>query len=141
MFPFKLGISLIHSFFILLKFKPKFVVGTGGFASGPLLFAASILRIPTIIHEQNSFPGITNRLLSKFVDKICVSYDGMESYFPNKKIVKTGNPIRKYLYEKTNKIKAVEYFDLDPTKKTILIVGGSLGAEPINKIIDQQHRN
>ena len=138
MFPFKLGISLIHSLFILLKFNPKFVVGTGGFASGPVLFAASILRIPTLIHEQNSFPGITNRLLSKLVDKICVSYDGMESYFPNKKIVKTGNPIRKYLYEKTNKIKAVKYFDLDPAKKTILIVGGSLGAEPINKVISKK---
>ena len=93
----KLFVSLIQSFFIIINFRPQCVVGTGGFASGPLLFVASLLRIPTIIHEQNSFPGITNKLLGNVVNKICVSYDGMEKYFPYKKIIKTGNPIRKAL--------------------------------------------
>ena len=86
-FPLKLFVSIIHSFFIIISFRPKCVVGTGGFASGPLLFVAALLRIPTLIHEQNSFPGLTNKLLGKVVNKVCVSYDGMEKYFPLKKIL------------------------------------------------------
>ncbi len=137
-FPLKLFISIIHSFFIIINFRPKCVVGTGGFASGPLLFAAALLRIPTIIHEQNSFPGLTNKLLGKLVDKICVSYDDMEKYLPSKKIVKTGNPIRKVLKENVDKKVAQEAFNLSNKKLTILIVGGSLGAEPINKLISEK---
>ncbi len=134
-FPLKLFVSLIHSFFIIVHFRPIYVVGTGGFASGPLLFVATLLRIPTLIHEQNSFPGLTNKLLGKLVDKICVSYDGMEKYFPAKKIVKTGNPIRKKLRENGDRKVAKDFFNLNNKKTTILIIGGSLGAEPINKLI------
>ena len=134
-FPLKLFVSLIQSFFIIINFRPHCVVGTGGFASGPLLFVASLLRIPTLIHEQNSFPGITNKLLGNVVNKICVSYDGMEKYFPYKKIIKTGNPIRKALRKNCDFNLAQDFFKLSNKKLTILIIGGSLGAEPINKLI------
>ena len=92
--PFKLIISFIQSIIIILSFRPNFVVGTGGFASFPIVFISSIFRIPTLIQEQNSFPGISNRLLSKYTNYISVAYDKMEKYFPSKKIYKTGNPIR-----------------------------------------------
>tara|TARA_B100000579_G_scaffold409003_1_gene397646 strand:+ start:660 stop:1748 length:1089 start_codon:yes stop_codon:yes gene_type:complete len=135
MFPLKLVVSLIHSFLIIVNFRPKCVIGTGGFASGPIVFMAALFRIPTLIHEQNSFPGITNRLLGKVVDKICVSYEGMERYFPHTKIIKTGNPIRKALTKDCDKKIAQDFFDLSDKKITILIIGGSLGAEPINRLI------
>lgn len=134
-FPLKLFVSIIHSFFIIISFRPKCVVGTGGFASGPLLFVAALLRIPTLIHEQNSFPGLTNKLLGKVVNKVCVSYDGMEKYFPLKKIRKTGNPIRKVLRKNCDVQLAKNFFKLNNKKLTIIIIGGSLGAEPINKLI------
>ncbi len=125
MFPFKLFISLIQSFLIIINFRP----------SGPIVFMATLFRIPTLIHEQNSFPGITNRLLAKVVDKICVSYEGMERYFPSTKIIKTGNPIRKALTKDCDKKIAQDFFHLSDQKITILIIGGSLGAEPINRLI------
>tara|TARA_B100001758_G_scaffold245768_1_gene259439 strand:- start:229 stop:1311 length:1083 start_codon:yes stop_codon:yes gene_type:complete len=140
-FPLKLFVSIIHSFFIIVGFRPKCVVGTGGFASGPVLFVASLLRIPTIIHEQNSFPGLTNKLLGKVVDKVCVSYDGMEKYFPQKKIIKTGNPIREALKKNCDRKVAQDFFNLNNKKLTILIIGGSLGAEPINKLIAKELNN
>jgi len=140
-FPLKLFVSIIHSFFIIVSFRPKCVVGTGGFASGPLLFMASLLRIPTIIHEQNSFPGLTNKLLGKLVDKVCVSYDGMEKHFPRKKIIKTGNPIREALRKNCDRKVAQDFFNLNNKKLTILIIGGSLGAEPINKLIAKKINN
>ena len=137
-FPIKLLLSIIHSFFIIVNFRPKCVIGTGGFASGPILFVAAMLGVPTLIHEQNSFPGITNRLLAKVVDKICVSYYGMEKFFPIKKIIKTGNPIRKQLLKDCSIKEAETFFSFNNKKKTILIIGGSLGADPINKLVEKK---
>ena len=99
MFPVKLVLSLLKSIFILLKFKPDVVVGTGGFASGPFAFIARVLKIPTLIQEQNSYPGITNKLLSKTVKTIAVAYQGLERFFPKEKLNLTGNPIRKSITE------------------------------------------
>src|SRR5690606_10782935 len=96
-FPFKLISSLFNARKIINKFKPDVVIGTGGFASGPLLQVANSKGIPSLIQEQNSFPGITNKLLSKNADKICVAYDGLERFFPENKIIKTGNPVRQDL--------------------------------------------
>ncbi|MDR0348172.1 MAG: undecaprenyldiphospho-muramoylpentapeptide beta-N-acetylglucosaminyltransferase [Tannerella sp.] len=118
---------------IIYNFKPDVVVGVGGYASGPTLWAAASLNIPTLIQEQNSYAGITNKLLGKRVNRICVAYEGMERFFPKERIVFTGNPIRKDLEESLNvKEKAAAYFKLDPVKKTVLIIGGSLGARTIN---------
>ena len=99
LFPFKLIISIIHSFQILKRFKPDIVVGTGGFASGPLLQVAQWLGLPTLIQEQNSYPGFTNRILSKKADRICVAYNGMERFFPKEKLRLTGNPVRNELIQ------------------------------------------
>ena len=104
LFPLKLLFSIVKSFFIILKFRPDLVIGTGGFASGPILFVASLFKIPTLIQEQNSYAGITNKLLAKYVDKICVAYDDMERFFPQHKIIKTGNPIRKNIIENTTSL-------------------------------------
>lgn len=135
-FPFKLIASLIKAGRIIKQFKPDVAIGTGGFASGPLLQMAIRKGIPSLIQEQNSFPGITNKLLSKKVRKICVAYDGLERFFPKDKIVKTGNPVRQDLLEiagKTEKAKRV--FGLDENKKTVLVLGGSLGAREVNRFI------
>ncbi len=137
-FPIKLFFSLLHSLFILIQFNPSFVVGTGGFVSGPVVFIAAILGVPTIIHEQNSFPGITNRILGKIVNHVCVSYKNMNQFFPKNKVIKTGNPIRKLLMVNINKKNALDYFGFEKNKITILIVGGSLGAEPINNFIKKE---
>ena len=135
--PLKVISSLIKSYFIIKKFKPDFVIGTGGFASGPVLYIASKLKIPTLIQEQNSFPGITNRILSKSVDHICVSYSKMEKYFPNSKLILTGNPVRKEIYmTKISREKSLDFFNLNHNKKTLLILGGSLGALKINEFIN-----
>lgn len=134
MFPFKLASSLIAARSIIRKFKPDAVVGTGGFASGPLLEVASWKNIPSLIQEQNSYAGITNKLLSKKAKKICVAYDGMEQFFPKEKIVKTGNPVRKDLLQIEEKREAAfAKFKLDPEKPVLLVLGGSLGAGAINK--------
>ena len=137
-FPIKLFFSLFHSLFILIKFNPSYVVGTGGFVSGPVVFMAAILGIPTLIHEQNSFPGITNRILGKVVSNVCVSYKNMTQFFPKNKVIKTGNPVRKLLKINTNKNNALDYFGFEKNKITILIVGGSLGAEPINNFVKKE---
>ncbi|MDD3721503.1 MAG: undecaprenyldiphospho-muramoylpentapeptide beta-N-acetylglucosaminyltransferase [Lutibacter sp.] len=137
-FPFKLVSSLSKAYRIIKEFKPDIVIGTGGFASGPTLYVASNLKIKTLIQEQNSYPGITNKLLAKRVNKICVAYDGLERFFPVNKIVKTGNPVRQDLLEITGKSEeAKKYFNLKGDKKTLLIVGGSLGARAINNLIEK----
>lgn len=136
-FPFKLISSLMRSRKIIKSFQPDAVIGTGGFASGPLLKVASTRRIPCLIQEQNSYPGITNRLLAKKVDKICVAYDGLERFFPKEKIKLTGNPVRKDLISfKNSKVEAKDTFKLKHGKHTLLILGGSLGARRINQLIE-----
>jgi len=135
-FPFKLISSIWKARQIIRKFKPDVVIGTGGFASGPLLYVAQKKGIPTFIQEQNSYPGITNKLLAKNARKIYTAYEHVEAYFPAEKIVQTGNPIRKGLdVQNINKSEALKQFGLHAGKKTILITGGSLGAAPINKAI------
>ncbi len=137
-FPFKLISSLSKAFRIIKEFKPDIVIGTGGFASGPTLYVASNRKIKTLIQEQNSYPGITNKLLAKRVDKICVAYDGLERFFPSNKIVKTGNPVRQDLLEITGKgEEAKKYFNLKSDKKTLVIIGGSLGARALNNLIEK----
>jgi UDP-N-acetylglucosamine--N-acetylmuramyl-(pentapeptide) pyrophosphoryl-undecaprenol N-acetylglucosamine transferase len=139
LFPIKLISSLWKSFWIIKRFKPSVVIGTGGFASGPLLFMANWLGIPTVIQEQNSFPGITNKLLSKKANKICVAYEGLERFFPKEKLILTGNPVRQDLLEINSKREeGIEYFKLNPNKKTLLILGGSLGARRINQLIEKE---
>jgi len=136
LFPFKLLVSLMQSYWIINKFRPNVAVGVGGFASGPLLWTASLKRIPTLIQEQNSYAGITNKLLSNKVDKICVAYDLMDRYFPKGKIIKTGNPVRNdILNVNIKKDKAYSFFNLSNNKKTVFVMGGSLGARTINQSV------
>ena len=139
LFPVKLLDSLLKSRTIIKNFKPDVVIGTGGFASGPLLKVAGIANIPTVIQEQNSFPGITNKWLSKEASKICVAYENLEQFFPKNKIVLTGNPVRQDLMGVSEKRdKGLEFFKLDKTKKTVLVLGGSLGARRINQLIAKE---
>lgn len=139
MFPLKLASSLIKSFGIIKGFKPDVVIGTGGFASGAVLKVASMLGIPTVIQEQNSFPGITNKLLSKKANKICVAYENLERFFPKDNLILTGNPVRQdLLFVKDKKEEVLHYFKLDASKKTLLVLGGSLGAKRINKLIAKE---
>ncbi|WP_410878790.1 undecaprenyldiphospho-muramoylpentapeptide beta-N-acetylglucosaminyltransferase [Myroides sp. DW712] len=139
LFPFKLLSSLKKSRKIVKAFQPDVVIGTGGFASGAVVKVAAGKGIPTVVQEQNSFPGITNKLLGKEVDKICVAYDGLEQFFPKHKIIKTGNPVRQGLLDVTTKREeAIAYFELDQSKETLLVIGGSLGARRINQLIEQQ---
>jgi len=135
-FPLKVISSLIKAKKIINNFQPDIVIGVGGYASGPTLRAATKKKIPALIQEQNSFPGITSKLLAKDVSRICVAYDGMEKFFPQNKIVKTGNPVRQNVIEIEGKSDdAYDFFQLDKNKKTILVVGGSQGALSINKAI------
>lgn len=137
-FPFKLISSLIKAGTIIRRFKPDVAIGTGGFASGPTLIVASRKRIPTLIQEQNSYPGITNKLLGKRANKICVAYDNLERFFPKEKIIKTGNPVRQDLLSIHNKNnEANDFFKLTKNKKTVLVLGGSLGARKINLLIEE----
>ncbi|WP_291274524.1 undecaprenyldiphospho-muramoylpentapeptide beta-N-acetylglucosaminyltransferase [Flavobacterium sp.] len=139
LFPVKLASSLFKSFRIVKKFKPDVVIGTGGFASGAVLKVASMLGIPTVIQEQNSYPGITNKLLAKKANKICVAYENLERFFPKEKMMLTGNPVREDLIEVgSKKEEAVSYFKLDASKKTLLVLGGSLGARRINQLIEKE---
>ena len=138
-FPIKLLSSLWKSRSIIRKFKPDVVIGTGGFASGPLLQMANSLNIPTVIQEQNSFPGITNKLLSKKANKICVAYENLERFFPKEKMILTGNPVRQDVLDIDNKrSEAISYFNLDDNKKTLLVLGGSLGSRRINQLIEKE---
>ena len=135
-FPFKLLFSLIKAMQIIGRFQPDVVVGVGGYASGPIVEIATRKGIPTLIQEQNSFPGITNRLLAKKVTRICAAYREVEQYFPKEKITLTGNPVRKDILDWTvTKEEALRHFGLDVDKKTIFIFGGSLGAQSINEAV------
>ena len=131
--PFKILKSLLKARKIIKNFKPQLVIGVGGYASGPTLKMANLMRVPTIIQEQNSFPGKTNRMLAKGASAICVAYKSSSNYFPKNKLVLTGNPVRANIINQTfKKSEAYEHFKLDPNKKTILVIGGSLGAKSLN---------
>jgi UDP-N-acetylglucosamine--N-acetylmuramyl-(pentapeptide) pyrophosphoryl-undecaprenol N-acetylglucosamine transferase len=135
-FPFKLIGSVLKSFRILRTFKADAVVGVGGFASGPVLYAAQRKGIPTVIQEQNSYAGITNKKLAQKAKRICVAYDGMEKFFPKEAIRVTGNPVRQDILQmEGKKPHAIEYFGLKEGMRTILIIGGSLGARTLNHAI------
>jgi UDP-N-acetylglucosamine--N-acetylmuramyl-(pentapeptide) pyrophosphoryl-undecaprenol N-acetylglucosamine transferase len=135
-FPFKLINSLYKSYKVIKDFKPNIAIGVGGFASGPTLMMANFLGIKTLIQEQNSYAGITNKRLSKKAQKVCVAYPEMEAFFEKQKIVFTGNPVRSdILNDKVDKNTAREFFKLKKDRKTLLIIGGSLGALSINKSI------
>ncbi|MCX8080738.1 MAG: undecaprenyldiphospho-muramoylpentapeptide beta-N-acetylglucosaminyltransferase [Bacteroidia bacterium] len=144
--PFLLWKSIRKAHEILDTFKPHVAVGTGGYASGPLLWACRNKKIPYLIQEQNGFPGITNKLLANRAHKICTGYPGMEKFFPKEKVVFTGNPVRQDLKElDAKKNEAIEFFGLAPLKTTLLVLGGSLGAKAINenikKIFNQLQNN
>ncbi|MDX2191031.1 MAG: undecaprenyldiphospho-muramoylpentapeptide beta-N-acetylglucosaminyltransferase [Bacteroidota bacterium] len=136
--PLKLIKSIYQAYSIVNEFKPNLVAGFGGYASGPILFIAQLKGIPTLIQEQNSYAGITNKLLSKKVRKVCVAYDGMEKYFPKNKIEVTGNPVRSEFNDADlMKLPAMMHFKLSPEIKTLLVIGGSLGARSINLAIEK----
>ena len=136
--PFLIIQSLLKTRKIVNEFKPDVVVGTGGYASGPLLKAATSKGIPALLQEQNSYAGITNKILSKKASKICVAYEGMEAFFPKEKIILTGNPVRQDITNiAAKRDEAFAFFKLDKSKKTILIVGGSLGAKGINEAMSE----
>jgi UDP-N-acetylglucosamine--N-acetylmuramyl-(pentapeptide) pyrophosphoryl-undecaprenol N-acetylglucosamine transferase len=121
---------------IVSRYKPHAVIGTGGFASGPIMMAATRSRIPSVIQEQNSFAGLANKRVAEKVSKVCVAYSGMEKYFPKEKIVITGNPVRKDIISvATKRDKGKAHFGFDANTKTLLIIGGSLGARTINESI------
>ncbi|MDR1200501.1 MAG: undecaprenyldiphospho-muramoylpentapeptide beta-N-acetylglucosaminyltransferase, partial [Tannerellaceae bacterium] len=132
---------------IIREFKPDIAIGVGGYASGPTLRVAASMKVPTLIQEQNSYAGVTNKLLAKKARKICVAYDGMEKFFSSDKIILTGNPVRKNLLSDIvdeisdiagKRAEAYRFFSLSPEKKTILVVGGSLGARTMNKSVQNQ---
>ena len=146
LFPVKLVWSLLQSLVIVLRFRPSVVVGTGGFASGPLLFVASLFKTPSLIQEQNAFPGITNKQLASRVDVICLGSEAASKFFPKSKIVVTGNPVRAALKQSMSKAAAAEILGVAADQQTLLVLGGSLGARKINQLIHQhlddvEHRN
>ncbi|WP_242920409.1 undecaprenyldiphospho-muramoylpentapeptide beta-N-acetylglucosaminyltransferase [Pontibacter liquoris] len=133
-FPLKVISSVRAAHRIIREFKPDAVVGVGGYASGPLLYAATSRNIPALIQEQNSYAGITNKLLGKRVGKICVAYPGMEKFFPAEKLALTGNPVRSDIMAgHASRAEAMAHFGLNETKRTILVIGGSLGARTLNQ--------
>lgn len=135
--PMKIILSLMKARSIIKEFKPDVVIGVGGYASGPTLKMANMMNIPTVIQEQNSYPGKTNKLLAKKAAVICVAYDGLERFFPKEKIVLTGNPIRQNMVEIAGKREqALTHFGLADNKKTVLVIGGSLGARTLNEAMD-----
>lgn len=136
LFPFKLISSVRAALKIIRDFKPDAAVGVGGYASGPLLYAASLKGIPTLIQEQNSYAGVTNKWLGKKAKKICVAFDGMDKFFPADRIIKTGNPVRKESVSIAGKqMQALELYSLSAHKKTVVVLGGSLGARTLNHSI------
>lgn len=136
LFPFKLVSSYFKARNILKNFKPHVVVGTGGYASGPILLAATSKNIPSLIQEQNSYAGLTNKQVGNKIQRVCVAYEGMEKYFPHDKISVTGNPVRKDILDLDNKKdKANNHFGFTDKEKTLLILGGSLGARTINESV------
>lgn len=136
LFPFKVISSVMKSLSIIKEFKPDVAIGFGGYASGAMLYAATLKKLPTVIHEQNSYAGITNKILKNRVDTICVAYDNMNKFFPERKLIKTGNPIRQDLMQVDGlRDQAYKHFNLSPKQKTVLVIGGSLGAKTINESI------
>ncbi|MFD2932757.1 undecaprenyldiphospho-muramoylpentapeptide beta-N-acetylglucosaminyltransferase [Spirosoma flavum] len=136
-FPFKLGRSLIRARQIVHDFRPDAAVGVGGYASGPLLLAASMKGIPTLIQEQNSYAGLTNKVLARWAKRICVAYPGMDTFFPIDKIKLTGNPVRSDIQFASQQVEAGrKLFELDSNRPTLLIIGGSQGARTINESIE-----
>jgi UDP-N-acetylglucosamine--N-acetylmuramyl-(pentapeptide) pyrophosphoryl-undecaprenol N-acetylglucosamine transferase len=136
LFPIKVIVSYLKARSIVKSFKPDAVVGTGGFASGPIMMAATSAKVPTLIQEQNSFAGLTNKQVANKVSKVCVAYEGMEKYFPKEKVVLTGNPVRKDILSVGAKRESgLTHFGFDGSTKTLLVVGGSLGARTINESI------
>ena len=128
--------SIVKARKIIRNFRPDIAIGVGGYASAPTLKAASRLGVPTLLQEQNSYAGVTNRMLASKASAICVAYDGMEKFFPKEKIILTGNPVRQDLFNVLPKApEAFEFFRFDPAKKTLLIVGGSLGARTLNQSV------
>jgi UDP-N-acetylglucosamine--N-acetylmuramyl-(pentapeptide) pyrophosphoryl-undecaprenol N-acetylglucosamine transferase len=139
LFPLKLITSLVKSLWIVLRFRPDIGIGVGGFASGPALFMARLLGTPILIQEQNSFPGITNKLLGARANKVCTAYDGMQRFFGATPIVRTGNPVRKILQQPfSDKAIAAEHFGVDPERPIVFVFGGSLGARSVNKALMNQ---
>lgn len=137
-FPIKLISSLWNARKIIRKFKPDICIGVGGYASGPLLQAAVWAKVPTLIHESNSYPGITNKLLGKNVNTVCVAFQAMEKFFPNSNLVVTGNPVRKEILKlEGKKARAIEKYNLDPNLPIVLSIGGSQGARSINIALDK----
>ncbi len=137
-FPFKLINSLFQALKLIRRFKPDVAVGVGGYASGPTLMIAGFLGIPTLIQEQNSYAGLTNKNLARKASKVCVAYPGMEVFFPSEKIVFTGNPVREDIREiRVSQEDARRFFNLDADRKTLLVIGGSQGALSINKAISE----
>lgn len=138
LFPFKLGSSLLKSYRLIKKIKPDIAIGVGGFASGPLLEMASRLGIPILIQEQNSYAGLTNKILARKADMICVAFDGMEKYFPGDKLEITGNPVRQALLESNwTRDTARKELRISSDKKVVLSLGGSLGARTLNQMFEQ----
>jgi UDP-N-acetylglucosamine--N-acetylmuramyl-(pentapeptide) pyrophosphoryl-undecaprenol N-acetylglucosamine transferase len=136
LFPVKVVVSYVRAAMIIKRYKPHVVIGTGGYASGPIMMAATRSGVPTVIQEQNSFAGLANKQVADRVNKVCVAYDGMEKYFPKQKIVLTGNPVRKDIITVSQKrAQAKTHFGFEGNKKTLLIIGGSLGARTINESI------
>lgn len=134
--PFKLIKSQLKAKKLIKNFCPDIVIGVGGYASAPTLKMATKLGYPTILQEQNSYPGLTNKMLAQKATKICVAYDGLEKFFPKEKIIFTGNPVRKNIEDiNTSVVESFEFFELDNTKQTVLSVGGSLGARTINEAL------
>jgi len=135
--PFKIAGSLLTAYNIVKDFRPHVAVGVGGYASGPLLRAASFAGVPTVIQEQNSFAGITNKMLASKAKVICTAYEGMEKVFPKEKIKITGNPVRSEIVNvQVNQSDAFKYFGLDSVRQTVLIIGGSLGARTLNQSVE-----
>ena len=133
--PFKLLISFLQSIFIIVFNKPDFVIGTGGYASFPIVYVSAFFRIPTLIQEQNSLPGIANKYLSKHVKYISVAYNNMDRFFPIEKLFYTGNPVRKSITNKIDIDKAKESLGIDKSKLVLTVLGGSLGSKKINELI------
>ncbi|GAB3730260.1 undecaprenyldiphospho-muramoylpentapeptide beta-N-acetylglucosaminyltransferase [Hymenobacter agri] len=132
LFPVRVFRSVRKAGKLIEEFRPDAVVGVGGYASAPVLLAATSRAIPALIQEQNSYAGLVNKLLAKRVNRICVAYDGMEKFFPADKLVLTGNPVRAEI-ARGNRAEALHFFGLDPSKKTLLVIGGSLGARTLNQ--------
>ena len=136
LFPVKVIVSYMRAAMIIKRYKPHAVIGTGGYASGPIMMAATRFGIPAVIQEQNSFAGLANKQVADKASKVCVAYDGMEKYFPKEKIVLTGNPVRKDIIGVSEKrARALSHFGFENGTKTLLIIGGSLGARTINEAV------